>query len=166
MSMPGASPRPPAPDEVRLRKILDDTLVAPHWPEGFLMRCFTHTDAQALHALLGEAFEEDGPDPFDAWWPRVADDAEFDPDLCFLVIDEKGLLAGAALCWTSGFVKDLAVHPGSRRHGIGEALMRHAFLAFRDLGAAHVDLKTSTARNAAAVRLYERLGMVEVDWAG
>ncbi|TIU97944.1 MAG: GNAT family N-acetyltransferase, partial [Mesorhizobium sp.] len=31
---------------------------------------------------------------------------------------------------------------------------------------AHVDLKTSTVENAAAVRLYERLGMFEVDWEG
>ena len=157
---------PPAPHEVRLRKVLDDTLSAPHWPEGFVMRAFEHRDAHALHALLDEAFDDGADGSFDGWWPRISDDAEFDPDLCFLVIDGKGLLAGAALCWTSGFVKDLAVHPDSRRHGIGEALMRHVFLAFRDRGAAHVDLKTNTVKNAAACRLYERLGMVPVTWEG
>lgn len=30
-------PRPPAQNDIRLRKILDETLVAPHWPEGFVM---------------------------------------------------------------------------------------------------------------------------------
>lgn len=155
-----------APNDIRLRKILDDTLTPPHWPEGFVMRPFEHRDAQALHALLEDTFDDGADGPFDGWWQRISGDAEFDPDLCFLVIDGKGLLAGAALCWTSGFVKDLAVHPGSRRYGVGEALMRHVFLAFRDRGAAHVDLKTNTVENSAAFRLYERLGMIPVDWEG
>nr|WP_292399198.1 GNAT family N-acetyltransferase [Mesorhizobium sp.] len=86
--------------------------------------------------------------------------------MCFLVIDSKGRLAGAALCWTRAFVKDLAVHPEARSRGIAEALMWHVFTTFHARGAAHVDLKTNTVENAAAVRLYERLGMFEVDWAG
>ncbi|KUM26404.1 acetyltransferase [Mesorhizobium loti] len=159
-------PSPPAPSDIRLRKRLDDALTAPHWPEGFVMRPFEHRDAQAMHALLQEVFDDSADGPFDEWWERVSGDAEFDPDLCFLVIDGKGLLAGVALCWTSGFVKDLAVHPDSRRRGIGEALMRHVFLTFRDRGAAHVDLKTNTVRNTAAFRLYERLGMIPVAWEG
>ncbi|MDG4882113.1 N-acetyltransferase [Mesorhizobium sp. WSM4884] len=161
-----SGPSPPAPNDIRLRKLLDDALIAPHWPDGFIMRPFEHRDAQALHALLEEAFDDGGEGPFDDWLERISGDAEFDPDLCFLVIDGKGLLAGAALCWTSGFVKDLAVHPGSRKRGIGEALMRHVFLAFRDRGAIHVDLKTNTVRHAAAFRLYERLGMIPVGWEG
>ncbi|TIV85838.1 MAG: GNAT family N-acetyltransferase [Mesorhizobium sp.] len=80
--------------------------------------------------------------------------------------DRLGLLAGAALCWTSGFVKDLAVHPESRSQGIGEALMRHVFLIFRERGATHVDLKSNSVKNTAALRLYERLGMIPVDWEG
>ncbi|MDX8480228.1 GNAT family N-acetyltransferase [Mesorhizobium sp. VK24D] len=157
---------PAAPNDIRLRKILDEGLTAPLWPEGFIMRPFEHRDAHALHALLEEALDDGAEGPFEDWWQRISGDAEFDPDLCFLVIDAKGLLAAAALCWTSAFVKDLAVHPGSRRQGIGEALMRHAFLTFRDRGAAHVDLKTDTVKNAPAFRLYERLGMIPVAWEG
>nr|WP_245261292.1 hypothetical protein [Mesorhizobium sp. L103C131B0] len=82
-------PRPPAPNDIRLRKILDETLVAPHWPDGFTMRCFEHGDAQPLHALLTEVFEDGADGPFDEWWPRISSDAEFDPALCFLVIDAK-----------------------------------------------------------------------------
>ncbi|TPK89317.1 GNAT family N-acetyltransferase [Mesorhizobium sp. B2-4-12] len=159
-------PRPPAPNDIRLRKILDETLVTPHWPDGFVMRCLRHGDAPALHALLGDVFENRADEPFDDWWPRISGDLEFDPDLCFLVIDAKGRLAAAALCWMSAFIKDLAVHPQARGKGIGEALMWQAFAAFRDRGAAHVDLKTNTVENAAAVRLYERVGMFEVDWEG
>ncbi|MER9867388.1 GNAT family N-acetyltransferase [Mesorhizobium sp. M0136] len=159
-------PRPPAPNDIRLRKILDDTLLTPRWPEGFFMRGFEAADALALHALLTAVFDDGADGPFDEWWPRIAGDAEFDPALCFLVIDGKGRLAGAALCWATGFVKDLAVHPEARGKGIAEALMRHAFAVFQARGAAYVDLKTSTVENAAAVRLYQRLGMIEVDWAG
>ncbi|AZO28878.1 GNAT family N-acetyltransferase [Mesorhizobium sp. M1B.F.Ca.ET.045.04.1.1] len=159
-------PRPPAPNDIRLRKSLDDALTAPHWPEGFVMRSFEHRDAQALHALLQEVFDDGADGPFEDWWPRIFGNTEFDTDLCFLVIDGKGLLAGAALCWSSGFVRDLAVHSDSRGHGIGEALMRHVFLTFRDRGAARVDLKTNTVKNAAAFRLYERLGMIPVAWEG
>ena len=159
-------PRPPAPNDIRLRKILDETLVAPHWPDGFAMRCFEPADAFALHALLSEVFDDGSDGPFDEWWPRLADDPGFDPALCFLVIDAKGRLDGAALCWTSDFVRDLAVHPEARGKGIGEALMWHAFAIFRERGAAHVDLKTNTVKSPQALRLYERLGMFEVDWAG
>ncbi|RWM04705.1 MAG: GNAT family N-acetyltransferase [Mesorhizobium sp.] len=164
--MKNKSQRPPAPNDIRLRRILDETLTAPHWPEGFVMRSFERRDAQALHALLEEVFDDGADGPFEDWWPRILGDDEFDPDLWFLVIDGKGLLVGAALCWSSGFVKDLAVHPDSRGRGIGEALMRHVFLTFRGIGTAHVDLKTNTVGNAAALRLYERLGMIPVAWEG
>ncbi|CCV15721.1 GNAT family N-acetyltransferase [Mesorhizobium sp. STM 4661] len=159
-------PSPPAPNDVRLRKILDETLVPPRWPEGFVMRGFEPADAPALHALLTEVFDDGTDGPFDEWWPRVSGDAEFDPALCFLVINGKGRLVGASLCWAMAFVKDLAVHPEARCRGIAEALMWHAFAEFRERGAAHVDLKTNTVENPAAVRLYERLGMFEVGWEG
>jgi len=159
-------PGPAEPDDIRLRKILDDSLVTLRWPTGFAMRCFEPADAIALHALLDVAYSNGAGAPFDAWWPAVLGDAEFDPALCFLVIDARGRLAGAALCWTSAFVKDLVVHPDARGRGIGEALMWVVFAAFRDRGAAHVDLKTDKVENAAAVRLYQRLGMIPVDWEG
>ena len=54
-------PRPPALNDIRLRKILDETLVPAHWPEGFVMRCFEPGDAPALHALLTDVFD-DGAD--------------------------------------------------------------------------------------------------------
>ncbi|MCA0025063.1 MULTISPECIES: GNAT family N-acetyltransferase [unclassified Mesorhizobium] len=159
-------PRPPAPNDIRLRKILDETLVPAHWSDGFVMRTLEPGDAPALHALLTEVFDDGADGPFDEWWPRISGDPEFDSALCFLVIDAKGLLVAAALCWTSAFVRDLAVHPQARGRGIGEALMWHAFAVFRERGADHVDLKTNTVENAAAVRLYQRLGMSPVAWEG
>jgi len=44
--------------------------------------------------------------------------------------------------------------------------MLTVFAAFAARGAAHVDLKTNLAENVDAVRLYRRLGMMEVGWEG
>jgi ribosomal protein S18 acetylase RimI-like enzyme len=128
------------------------------------MRTLGPEDARPLHALLAEALGETRP--LEEWWEKRSGDPEFDADLCFLVHDPAGRLAAAALSWTAAFLKDLVVHPSARRLGIGEALMKQVFATFRARGAAHVDLKTNLVENADAVRLYRRLGMVEVDWAG
>ncbi len=37
---------------------------------------------------------------------------------------------------------------------------------FHDRGAAHIDLKTNAVENAAALSLYEWLGMTPVAWEG
>lgn len=152
--------------DVRLRRDLSSPFPEPSWPAGFVMRTLTPTEAPALHALITTVFDDGADGPFEVWWPKHSGDPEFDPELCFLVFAPGGALVGAALCWTSGFIKDLAVHPSVRRLGLGEALMLQAFAAFRRRGVGHVDLKTSLSANADAVRLYRRLGMVEVDWEG
>jgi ribosomal protein S18 acetylase RimI-like enzyme len=155
-----------APDDVRLRRVLDGTLAAPAWPAGFTMRTLEPADAPALHALLVEVFDDGEEGPFEQWWPKRSSDAGFDPALTFLVFDRTDRLVAAACCWTSGFLKDLAVHPSARRNGIAEALLYQVFAACQARGARHVDLKTGLVTNADAVRLYRRLGMVEVDWEG
>lgn len=159
-------PSPQGENDVRLRRVLPGELKAPQWPAGFSLRTFQASDAQALHDLLELVFDDGTNGPFDQWWSRLAADAEFDPELCFLVFDDEGRLAGAALCWTSGFLKDLAVHSDFRGKGIAEALLWHVFATFVVRGVSHIDLKTNLVENAAAVRLYVRLGMVEVDWGG
>lgn len=158
------SPRPPGPGDVRLRRELGAGIRAVALPDGFTWRTLRPEDAPALHVLLAEALDERLP--FAEWWEQRSGDAEFDAGLCFLVFDRADRLVAAAFCWTSGFVKDLVVHPSARRLGIGEALLTRVFAAFRERGTAHVDLKTNLAGNADAVRLYRRLGMVEVGWEG
>lgn len=157
---------PPEPHDIRLRKHLDGTIPAAAWPDGYSMRPFAADDAAGLHALLTSVFDDGSDGPFETWWPRLQGDPQFDPALCFLVFAPDGVLAAAALCWTTGFIKDLAVRPEARRRGLGRALMLHAFGVFRQRGAAHCDLKTNLVSNAEAVVLYERLGMVQVDWEG
>ncbi|WP_292146522.1 hypothetical protein [Mesorhizobium sp.] len=40
------TPRPPAPNDIRPRKLLGHTLTVPHWPEDLVMRAFEHRDAR------------------------------------------------------------------------------------------------------------------------
>ncbi|WP_442866510.1 GNAT family N-acetyltransferase [Aminobacter sp. NyZ550] len=159
-------PSPQGENDVRLRRVLPGELQPPRWPAGFSMRTFQASDAVALYDLLELVFDDGMNGPFDQWWPRLEADSEFDPELCFLVFDNEGRLTGAALSWTSGFLKDLAVRPDSRGKGIAEALLWHVFATFAARGASHIDLKTNLVDNSAAVRLYLRLGMTEVDWGG
>ena len=149
----------------RLRKDLDKPIPPPEWPPGFSCRTLLPDDAHAVHGVMSKAYADGrGVPPFDIWWPDFSGDPEFDASLCFLVFGE-GRLAGAALCWTSAFLKDLAVHPGTRRLGLGENLLRQVFSAFRERHAGAVDLKVE-AGNAAAIALYERVGMYRVSWDG
>lgn len=150
-------------NDIRLRMMLGAALKASEMPGGFSMRALQISDAPALHALW-RAASDDFDRPFDEWWGWLSGDEEFDPALCFLVFSQDGRLAGAAQCWTSAFIKDLAVHPDFRCRGIAEALLRQVFSAFKARGAAHVDLKTNRIANAAACRLYIRMGMEEVAW--
>ena len=146
--------------------MLDGVLQTPVWPDGFALRTFAPPDAPDVHALLTRVFDDGADGPFEQWWPRISGDAEFEPKLFFLVHDASGRLAAVALCWTSAFLRDLAVAPEARGLGLAEALMWHVFGVFQKRGAAHVDLKTDTVENADALRLYLRLGMAEVDWDG
>ncbi|WP_394886373.1 GNAT family N-acetyltransferase [Mesorhizobium sp. AaZ16] len=150
---------------VRLRRDLDDTLETPQCPDGFAMRIFRPSDAEAHHALLTLTFDDGDDGPFETWWPKLSGNVEYDPELIFLVFDQDERLIGLAQCFSSAFLRDLAVHPDMRGRGLGEALLHHVFLAFRDRGAAHVDLKTE-ADNLGAIRLYERVGMRQVPLEG
>jgi ribosomal protein S18 acetylase RimI-like enzyme len=88
----------------------------------------------------------------------MTEDPGFDADVWFLA--EAGAeLAGACLCWSEGWVKDLAVAPSARGRGLGEALMRQAFAEFHRRGLATVGLKVDADNPTGAVRLYERVGM-------
>jgi ribosomal protein S18 acetylase RimI-like enzyme len=149
-------------DPIRLRKTLSSADPAPVWPDGAQLAPLAAIRTDLLHAILVEAYASGfgSEAPLDVWWPAIAADSEYDESLVFVAIDQSGAPVGFALCWTSGFIKDLAVAPYWRGRGLGEALLRTAFNVFRQRGLAHVDLKV-VAENATAIRLYRRLGMVE-----
>ena len=157
--------RRPTPAEIwRMRRPLEDAPPTPAWPEGIGVRNFRPEDAPAIHALLEHAYRGGGSvDPFETWLPAMTSDPEFDPELWFLAQAEGGSLAGAALCWTSAFLKDLVVHESWRGRGLGTALVHHVLGEFRRRDAAGVELKVESENPYGAQRLYERLGFVVVE---
>ena len=111
--------------------------------------------APSVHELL--LFGCGNVPDYDAWSSAFFNDAEFDPNLCFIVADDQGVI-GVAHCWTSAFLRDLVVHPRARRQGLARALVHHAFAVFHLRGEACLDLKVLET-NDPARRLYETSGM-------
>lgn len=147
-----------------LRRGLEGPLSQPIWPAGFAIRRFNPgPDAFAVHQLLEAAYATGGGSvaSFEPWWNSLSNDDEYDPELVFTVFDQAGELAGVALCWTTAFVKDLAVARDHRRKGLAMALLRHAFLTFCERGEPAVDLKVETG-NLGAIALYRSAGMEAV----
>ncbi|WP_432653830.1 GNAT family N-acetyltransferase [Sphingobium nicotianae] len=117
-----------------------------------------------VHALFAACYQQGGGriGGLEEWWSSISEDAEFDPALIFLARDSNGEIIGVAHCWTSSFVKDLAVSLSHRRQGIGTALMRHVFDHFQRRGFEAVDLKVEIHNPSGAERLYRHLGMEPV----
>ena len=151
----------------RFRRTFDSALEAPRWPDSVGVRALLPRDAQAVYDLLSANYPDDSGigGSFETLWQKLSNDPEFDPALCFLAVDRRDRLLGVAQCWTSAFIKDLAVLTEARGRGIGEALLWHVFAVFRSRGAQHVDLKV-IAENATARRLYHRVGMRRVPLTG
>lgn len=133
----------------------------PVWPAGIRLVPFEPEHALAAHTLLVDAYSQGGgsvPARFVSWWDAVSTDAEFDPALCFLAMARDDAMAGLALCWTSSFVKDIAVARAHRRRGVGEALLLAAFAELKARGHEDIRLKVEIDNPSGAQRLYERLG--------
>lgn len=148
---------------LRMRRELAGPIEPPIWPAGATIRTLApkpeRKEARAAHSVLEAGFWEGGGGApvFPRWWKALRKDKEFDPSLVFIVYVEKEVV-GMAQCWTSAFIKDIAVHPRFRRHGIGRALILTTFDAFQQRGAPHVDLKVRE-ENETAQRLYTSLRM-------
>jgi len=145
---------------IRMRKWLAGSQPLPEWPEGVSPVLLADIDPRAAHHVLETCF----PGliaSFHDWFGNLTSDAEYDPALCIVAVAADGSIAGFVQCWTSNFVKDLAVAQNHRRMGVGAALMRHVFALFAERDAGHVDLKVEAGEDVAR-RLYQRLGMVEV----
>lgn len=86
-----------------------------------IVRFNQDTHAAAARELLNAAYRNDGGDTVSLaqWWPNLIADPEFDHELLFVLIEESPseMLAFAQI-WSSGFIKDFAVHPPAQCKGI------------------------------------------------
>tara|TARA_R110002073_G_scaffold303658_1_gene472103 strand:- start:3342 stop:3818 length:477 start_codon:yes stop_codon:yes gene_type:complete len=157
-----------APIAIHLRKHIDPAArYVPCWPDGIVRADFDQQGhARAARNLLNTAYAEGGGDvlAFKDWWPALAADPEYRPDLCFIALDAgTGEPAGFAQCWSLGFVKDIAVAARWRGRGLGRALMTEIFKTFQARGIYEVDLKVAAGNPSGAAHFYQSLGMVEIE---
>ena len=142
-----------------LRRDLTGSLPAPQWPADTRLDHYRDELAPAIHAVLRMTQDQGGgrAGPLDAWRQQFVTDAEYDPTLCLVASNHDGVLA-VAQCWTSAFIKNLAVHPCAQGQGLGRALLLHSFQVFKQRGEPYVDLKVLES-NLRARQLYESAGM-------
>jgi ribosomal protein S18 acetylase RimI-like enzyme len=151
---------------------LDGPVEEPGWPAGISARTFEPADADAVHAMLDEAYlawnSRYVPIAHDDWLRWMTGDPDFDPTVWWLA-ERDGETVGCALHWRTGWLKDLAVRASERGRGVGTALVRQGLAEFARRGIHRVGLKVDAANPTGAVRLYERLGFVverqEATWA-
>ena len=143
---------------------------APVWPPNVACRTFrVGCDDLAVWAAHEDAFGDVAthlPLPFESWREsRIEHESGFDPELVFLAESDDAIV-GIALCREGseaapedGLVRDLGVVPDWRRQGVGMALLRTAFAAFRRRGLTGAALEVDDVTLDGAVRLYRRAGM-------
>ena len=150
---------------LRMWRPLNGDLPDPDWPTGVTVRSYGDSDAERVHALLDEAYAGWDRDyvarSHEGWLTFMTAHADFDPELWFLV-ERDGDLVACALQWkenqSRGWVKDIVVRESERGHGLGKALLHHAFRAYAGRGADRVGLKVDSTNPTGAPRLYERVG--------
>jgi GNAT superfamily N-acetyltransferase len=145
-----------------LRRPMDAPVPPSPLPEGFTLAPITANDATAVHALLKAAYDDrfgTVPESPLTWWKDLVLDSEYDNSLAMTAkVDDE--IVGFCLCWTSSFVKDIAVDARFRGHGLASALLARAIEALRKRGAEEVVLKVHV-HNAIAQRLYRKFGFAQ-----
>jgi mycothiol synthase len=156
----------------------------PSWPAGVVCRPFVPGQDEEATWRAHQAAFEDAPEHlpigFDDWLEgRIRRDPAFDPALLLLAEARPGradgadgdpldepTIVGLAVCRAGadgapedGWIRDLGVLPGWRRRGVGMALLRAAFAAFRARGLTGVALEVDDVSLDGAVALYRRAGM-------
>jgi mycothiol synthase len=152
---------------LRMWRDLNGELPEATWPDGVTVRSYTDADARRVHALLDEAYAGWDRDyvarDHEGWLAFMTEHDEFDPSVWFLV-ERGGDLVACALHWKvhqgRGWVKDIVVRESERGHGLGKALLHHAFRRYAAQGATKVGLKVDSTNPTGAPQLYERVGFV------
>lgn len=134
---------------------------APTWPDGFEVAPLEPGEERELYEVFEDAFVDHWghtPRTFEEW----SKTHELEPGLSFLV-RAGGRPAAGAFCkrelFGMGWVDVLGTRREYRRHGLGEALLRHSFRELYARGARLVGLGVDAESPTGATRLYERVGM-------
>ncbi len=150
-----------------MERALEGPLEAPVWPVGLEARPFGRRDAEAVHAAQVEAFADHWgyeDELYDSWcahnlgggadtslW-RIVWDGD---DIAGLTINRPRRGEDESMGW----IAVLAVRRPWRRRGLGEALLRDAFVSFAARGKQSAGLGVDAENTTGALALYERVGM-------
>ncbi len=139
----------------------------PVWPGGLTVaRLDVDRHGKAFYDAIVESFSEEWGFQIRPWeefraWRFGAE--RFDPALCPVAFDGDEIAGVCLNDWRSngdwGWINYLAVRPGWRRRGLGEALLRESFREFFQRGERTVALGVDRQNPTGATRLYERVGM-------
>jgi mycothiol synthase len=121
-------------------------------------------DDRGVHAAHQESFADHWGfvrRGFDEWAKHRLHESAFDPDLWYVAEDGREIVGSLQGVDDDGsaWVGMLGVRPAWRKRGIGEALLRYAFIEFRRRGYERVGLSVDSANATGATALYERVGM-------
>lgn len=136
------------------------------WPAGIrLITAGEHSGDQAIYELIETAFyqPERRPSTFEQWREHMKRADIYDPELWFLAMHGADLV-GACLSFpypAGGWVRQLGVADYWRRKGLGTALLRHTFAAYRQRGFDNVGLSVESKRPDAH-HFYQKVGMRQV----
>jgi mycothiol synthase len=143
---------------------LETAPAPPESVDGISIRAFRRDgDERPVYEAFEEAFAGHFgyvPRSFEDW-SAVRLQEGFDPNLWFVATEGQevvGALAGRIM-EGMGWVATLGVRKRWRGRGIGEALLRHSFAAFRRHGITKASLSVDARNETGAVALYERAGM-------
>jgi mycothiol synthase len=157
----------------QMRIELDSSVPVPAWPSGVAVRSFDPgQDLAPLVETVRASFRDhwgyvESPWESDlaVWRHIITEEKDFDAALWFLAVHGERIV-GVALCSAEetedpdlGFVNTLGVVRDWRRHGVGLALLHHAFAELGRRGKKRVGLGVDASSLTGAVRLYERAGM-------
>jgi mycothiol synthase len=142
-------------------------LEPPVWPDAIEVRPFDEEYARALAVAHEEAFSDHWGHTswtYEAW--RAYNLGEGEDTALWRIAWDGDEIAGLCLNAprrgdddATGWIKVLGVRRPWRRRGLGEALLRDAFVTFAARGKQEAGLGVDAENTTNAVALYERVGM-------
>jgi mycothiol synthase len=152
-----------------MRTVFDGPPQPPAAVPGIAIRTLREGEEGLVYDCLAEAFEDHWGEMVGskARWlhTHVHERSTFDRSLWFVALDGERVVGALVAERTSeedpdlGLVAELGVRRAARRRGIGEALLRAAFMAFAERGRRGALLTVDSESLTGATRLYERVGM-------
>jgi mycothiol synthase len=170
----------PVRTDVVMRRALPDLPPAPGLPDGYALRPYDDTLADAVRAAHNQAFggHHRGFVPWteEMWRQGVTASSTFRPALTRVAVTGDGRIAGylvtqefagdqAATGHRDAHVARIGTLPEHRGRGIASALLMHCLHAYAEAGYDEASLGVDTENPSGALRIYERVGFsVDTEW--